>query len=637
MKRKIHAWGAIGVMAAAMLQASASRAQTLAMADLSQLSIEQLADVVVTSVAKRPELLLKAPAAIYVVGSEDIRRAGAVSIPEALRLVPNLQVAQMDAGSYAIAARGFNHQTGTSNKLLTLIDGRTVYTPLFSGVFWDSQDVTMQDVDRIEVIRGPGGTLWGSNAVNGVINVVTRSAKDTQGGMASAGTGTTETDFSARYGGMLNDQTAFRVYAKGFQRGPNVTPSGADAPDQWDGRQGGFRSDWSGDGATATLQGDIYDNKGDEAPKGSPDADESGGNILGRWTQNLADGSALEFQAYFDRARRSTTSDIVAAVNTYDVSAQYSFALGDRQHFVTGVGYRSNHDRFTPGPRTAFLDPAQRTTELSNVFIQDDIALTSALTVTAGLKLEDNSYTGLEYLPDARLAWQLSDRELLWAAISRAVRTPSRFDTDLYNTGVFAGGPDFKSETLTAYEGGYRAQLSPDLIVSLATYYSVYKDLRTVEASTARIFPLVVKNGMEGSTYGFEFWTNYMPTSWWSLGGGLSTLHKDLRIKPGSRDIFGANFAGNDPDFQWSLRSTMNVYPKIELDMTLRGVSELPSPKIPAYVEAGLRLGWHATDQLEFSIAGYNLLHDQHLEFYNPSVPRTEIPRSVYVNAVWSF
>ncbi len=603
-------------------------------ADLSRLSIEDLAKVEITSVSKRNEPLSGAPAAIFVITSGDIRRSGARTVPEILRLAPNLQVARMGSGNYAISARGFNHQTGTANKLLVMIDGRTVYSPLFSGTFWDVQNVVIADIERIEVVSGPGGTLWGANAVNGVINIVTKSAADTQGALADARLGTDGTDFSLRYGGALGENGAWRVYGLGLRRNSLATAAGVSARDRLDNLQGGFRLDWASGADAVTAQGDIYNAGGEDVPAPTSTRN-SGANLLARWSRSFGGGDALQVQSYYSYDHRRVTSGIRSDVQTFDIDAQYTLSPWDGHAIVVGAGYRDMQDEFIPGPGTSFLDPARRDLYRANVFVQDQVRLSEALELTLGLKLESNSYSGLEFMPDARIAWQVSDTALLWAAASRAVRTPSRVDSDLYSVG-FAGGPDFDSENLTAYEIGYRGRPLDKLTLSVSAFYNVYTDLRTVEASsTLATFPLVVRNGMEGDTWGIEAWGTADLADWWRLSAGISVLQKDLRLKPGSLDILGTDYQGNDPDYQLSLRSSMDLAPALQFDVELRNVAELPSPIVPSYVEADVRLGWHVNEHLELSLVGQNLLQAHHPEFYNPSVGQFEPERSVYFGIRW--
>jgi iron complex outermembrane recepter protein len=605
--------------------------------DLSQLSIEDLANLQVTSASRTPEPLSKTAAALFVITADDIRRSGATSIPEVLRLAPNLQVAQLGSGGYAVSARGFNHNTGTANKLQVMIDGRVVYTPLYSGVFWDEQDVALADIDRIEVISGPGGALWGSNAVNGVINIVTKSSGETQGALADINGGTLNQTATFRYGGKIGDDTAFRISGMGAKRGALERPSGADAADAWDKLQGGFRADWSRGTDSATLQGDIFKDITQNQPGQLQNAVNTGSNILGRWTRAFAGGANLQAQLYYSTTQRRTTSGITATVNAYDLDAQSDFAINSNQTLVLGIGYRVTDDEFIQGPGTSHLNPASRTLRLASGFAEDRIALGNDLQLTLGLKGEANSYTGMEFMPDARIGWTVFDTDLVWASISRAVRTPARFDRDLVNPGLLSGGPDFVSEKLVAFELGYRGQPARDLSFSISAYYDIYDDLRTVEASLPSIFPLAVKNGMEGETYGIETWGNYAATSWWRLSAGLATLHKDLRLKSGSLDVFGLGFAGNDPAYQASLRSAVDLPGNMELDLDIRAVDDLPNPRVPGYVEADARIAWHATQALELWLAGANLLHGRHIEFLNPSILAEEVPRSVTAGLRWRF
>ncbi len=605
-------------------------------ANLNQLSLDDLSAIEVTSVSRRAEPLLGAPAAIFVITAEDIRRSGALSLPEALRLAPNLQVAQSSADTYAITARGFNHSTATANKLLVMIDGRTVYTPLDSGVFWDAQDVMLDDIERIEVVRGPGGTLWGANAINGVINIITRSSQTTQGGVANVGGGSGgEKDISVRYGAQISDKAAFRLYARGFDRAHTLTTAGLNGADDWTRMQFGFRGDFSAVNDDVTLQGDVY--HGAANVDVTPNNTIGGGNVLTRWRHTLSDDSKIELQAYYDVAQRTLVTGITDSVSTYDINLQYNFVWGDRQQIVWGAGYRLNQDEFQKGPTTSFLSPASRGLRLSNIFIQDEIRLTSDLKIALGVKLEHNTFTGTEIMPDVRLSWLPTANSLVWAAASRAVRTPARFDRDLINPGLLAGGPSFKSEDLLAYEVGYRLQATSTLTVSLASFYNDYDNLRSVELSSAGRLPLMVANGMEGHTYGVEGWAVYQVLDWWRLSGGFNTLHKALRFKPGVRDFFGVQFAGNDPDYQFSVRSGMTFLRAVEVDLGLRRVGSLPSPFVKAYTEMDARLGWHVSESFELSLLGSNLLHSSHQEFASTSVTPRAIPRLVYASVRWGF
>jgi iron complex outermembrane receptor protein len=619
------------------LAASLSAQEQIASAqDLGRLSIEELAQIKVTSVSKVAEPLNRAAAAVFVITNDAIRRSGANSIPEILRLAPNLHVARLDANTYAISARGFNQSSGTANKLLVLIDGRAIYSPLFSGTFWDAQRTFIDDIDRIEVISGPGGTLWGANAVNGVINIITKDSAQTRDWMVDARLGSLDRRLGLRYGGGLGPSTRFRVYGLGLEQGSLERAGGASTDDSWNHVQGGFRADRTQGSDTFTLQGDFHRGTGIGRPAFLSSGSIRGGNISGSWARNFADGSNLRVQTYFDNSRRVLVSGIDATVDQYALETQYDFFRGSRHGLVVGAGYRMTDDQFERGPGTSFLAPAGRTLRFANIFAQDAIALSDRLRLAVGAKLENNSYTGLEFMPDARLSWSISDRTMVWTSVARAVRTPSRFDTELINPGILAGGPDFQSEELLAFEAGYRGLLSPALSLSVSAFYNSYDHLRTVEGSTPGVFPLVVRNNMEGDTQGVETWASLAVREWWRFSAGFTALRKNLRLAPGNRDVFGVAFAGNDPRYQAQLRSSMDLPRDIAVDLWLRDVGGLKSPEVPSYLEADVRIAWQATGKLGLSLDGQNLLHERHLEFVNPSIAPSEIPRSLTLTARWT-
>ncbi|GIK99878.1 MAG: hypothetical protein BroJett029_40870 [Alphaproteobacteria bacterium] len=597
-----------------------------AVEELRTLSLEDLARLDITSVFKRPEPLNQAPAAVYVITGEEIRRSGATSLPEALRLAPNLHVARVSSRSYAISARGFN-SFEAANKLLVMIDGRSIYTAVHGGVFWEDHDVMLDDVERIEVVSGPGGTLWGANAFNGVINIITKSAHDTQGGLATLQLGTLDQNVALRYGGMLDENTALRVYGQGFDRGDLERPDGSDADDGWDRLQGGFRLDWTEASEGLTVQGDLFDSSGEED-------DWSGGNLRARWTRRFEDGSGLQLQAYYDRLRRSLPG-LDEKVDAGDISAQHDFTLGERHGIVWGGGYRYTEDTFDTGPSIITVKPVTRDVHVANLFVQDSIALASDLTLIAGTKLEWNSFTDLEILPSVRLAWQVSPDMLLWTAVSRAVRTPTRIDHDLQSPGLIDPAVDFRSEEVIAYEIGYRGQPTADTTLSVSLYYNDYDDLRALSISPDTGL-LIFGNKMHGHGYGLEAWGDWQAAPWWRLGAGVNLMEKDLELEPGAVDLALDQHQGNDPEYQLFLRSQMDLTDDVELNVGLRAIDDLPQPDVPGYVELDARLGWHVTDRLELSVAGLNLLHDRHPETGHPAA-RTEVPRSVYVGARWRF
>jgi len=563
----------------ALVLANPARAQAAndsgtSVGDLKKLSMEELMDIEVTSVSRHPEKLLDAASAIQVITSEDIRRSGASSIPEALRLADNLDVAQQNSHDWNISARGFN--TDLANKLLVLMDGRTVYTPLFSGVFWDAQDYLLEDLDRIEVISGPGGTLWGANAVNGVINITTKSAKDTQGGYVELGGGTELQDFvGVRYGGVLAPDVYFRVYAKYFDRDSEVFSNGQDATDSWNMARGGFRIDAAGSSQNPlTLQGDVY--SGNEGVITGGTSKASGENILGRWSHTFLDSSDFSLQLYYDRTHISSPKPsngfapagiLTDDLDTYDLDFQDHVHLGAQHRLTWGLGYRFTHDQVGNAPAVVFL-PAQLDQQLFSCFVQDEIELQKNLTLTLGTKVEHNDYTGYETEPSGRLQWDFAPKQMLWGAISRAVRTPSRIDRDLEEptllpaplpTSILNGSSTFTSETVIAYELGYRAQLGTQLSTSVSTFYNDYDHVRSTTTTAPFVFPLYFQNNLKGDTYGVEVSANYQALDWWRLHAGYTLLREHLRVKAGTTDFSNGLNETADPEQQYSIRSSMDL------------------------------------------------------------------------------
>ena len=627
--------------------------------ELKQLNVEDLMNVEVTSVTRHPEKLIEAASAIQVITQEDIRRSGATSIPEALRLADNLQVAQKNSHDWAISARGFN--TALANKLLVMIDGRTVYTPLYSGVFWDVQDYVLADIDRIEVISGPGGTLWGANAVNGVINIITKSAKDTQGLYVQAGGGSRPEDLAdVRYGGALNPETQFRFYGKYFERGPEVLANGDSSSDAWRQGRGGFRVDSDASAIDKlTVQGDVYEGHENEQAGGTSDT--SGENVLGRWSRRISDTSDLGLQTYVDRTYTSNPAAPLIVnglefagpgifqdeLTTYDVDFQHRLRIGTANSVVWGLGFRYSHDVVSNAPSLAFLPPTLDR-DLYSLFAQDEIALRPDLSLTVGSKLERNDYTGFEVEPNVRLSWLLNSNQALWSAISRAVRTPSRIDQDFSEAApphfvILEGGSDFKSESVVAYELGYRVQLDQQLSASVSSFFNHYNDVRSTTITPATLLPFFFANGLEGDTYGLEFTSNYQATDTWSLHAGYTLLKEHLHVKPGQIDINDALNETADPQHQFSLRSSLNLPRHTEFDTALRWVDTLHTNNgpvvgtVPSYFELDTHLAWHASDRLEFALVGQNLLHNRHPEYGFPEPSRPEIERSAYGKFTWRY
>jgi iron complex outermembrane receptor protein len=616
-----------------------ARADDSSTGALKKLSVEELLTLDVTSVTKTAEPLSAAPAAIYVITHDDAVRSGATSLPEVLRLAPNLQVVQLSPSNYTITARGFSGNVADQNfsdKLLVLIDGRSVYTPLYSGVYWDAQDVPIDNIERIEVISGPGATLWGANAMNGVINIITRSAADTHGATIDAGAGNLEKGGSAQFGDQLGG-ASYRVYAKAFERKSLDTPAGMSADDGWTRAQAGFRSDWSPGADSLMLSGDVY--RANERQLGSPDLDISGVNLLARWQRRLSADSSLQVQAFYDQTQRfNGVGSGGFVLNTYDLELQHSFPLGGTNGVVWGVGERVNTYDITNTASLLFI-PEHRALTLTNVFAQDTWAIAPRLKLTIGLKLEDDPYTGTTPLPSARLSWGVSDSAMLWTAVSRAIRSATPFDRDvaeyLGNTLFLVGGPEFRPEKLTAYELGYRGTPLPGVTLSVSTFYNVYDDLRSIEINPVTLLPLQWGNLMHGDTYGGELWLNYQLTDFWRWTITYNELREHLAFRSGSSQLLGVAQAGDDPRRQASLRTSVNVTPAITFDADLRYVSSLPNPAVSGYQELNLRLGWHITRNWEASLAGANLLHAHHVEYTVP--PSDAISRSAFADVRYRF
>jgi iron complex outermembrane receptor protein len=548
-------------------------------------------------------------------------------------------VAQINARDWSISARGFSART--ANKLLVLIDGRTVYTPLFAGVFWEVQDVLFEDIDRIEVISGPGATLWGANAVNGVINIVTRSARDTQGALISAGAGTeVESNARLRYGGALSEDAHFRFYAKRFSRDSTELASGAGARDDWSMTQGGFRADWARSAdEQLTLQGDLYD--GALGQLSFDDIAVSGGNVLGRWSRQLGEGSELQVQTYYDYTHRSAPGAFGETLQTFDVDLQHAlWAFGDHR-IVWGLGYRLADDTMRNTATFAFL-PAQTSRQWFTGFLQDEMPLfEDELYLTIGTKVEHNDYTGFEFQPSLRLAWLIDEDHTLWSALSRAVRTPSRIDRDLFAPAnppfVLAGGGAFDSETLLSYEVGYRLRAQRRLSVSVATFYNDYDDLRSIERiNVSAPAPLRIGNGLEGESYGAELTADWSISSGWQLRAGYTGLRIHLRPRPGSTDTSGGSAESHDPEEFWSIRSMHDFGNRWQFDVMYRHTSMVANQNVPAYGELNARLAWQPTAYLEAAVVGQHLLHDRHAEFGTPTV-RRQIEREVYGEITFRF
>ncbi|MFC6669249.1 TonB-dependent receptor plug domain-containing protein [Marinobacterium aestuariivivens] len=540
---------------------------------------------------------------------------------------PNLLVARTGADSYAISARGFN--STTANKLQVLIDGRIAYTPLYSGLFWDAQDLMLEDIERIEVISGPGATLWGSNAVNGVINVISRPASETRGTLLRGGAGNLERGAALRHGGPVGADSHFRVYGQGFRVPQSEQENGSGARDGWHKGQAGFRLD-SGE---LTLQGDLYEGR---LNRETADSGEIRGlNLLSRWRHDLDDGSSLQLQAYYDRTERELPGLFAETLDIVDLELQHNLNAGDGHRVVWGLGYRHAWDEVSNSALLQFLPDDERL-HWSNAFVQDEIRLRPNLHLTLGARLEHNRYTGFEFMPNVRLGWNLTPRDLLWASLARSVRTPSRLDRDFFVPflpsagGPFNGGPDFESETADSLELGYRGSRGGRFNYSITAFYQDYDKLRAVEPVGDGTF--VLGNGIEAQIYGLEAWGDYQVNEGWQLNAGALLRRDELDLDRGSLETS----QGNDPSHQWLLRSRHALSPVHEFDWTIRHVGKLPDPEVPAYTALDIRLGWQPRPELELSLSGWNLLDDRHPEF-GQSGSRSEVERSLYLELLLRF
>ncbi|MDX2113311.1 MAG: TonB-dependent receptor [Alphaproteobacteria bacterium] len=622
------------------------------------LSLEDLAKIKVTSVSKKPELETDAAAAIYVITQEDIRRSGSTTLPDILRMAPGVTVTQAAAGSWTVTARGSNDQF--SNKLLVLMDGRTIYSPLFSGVIWDTQDTMLEDIDRIEVIRGPGATLWGANAVNGVINIITKNAKETQGGYASYTAGNQIQGIgSVRYGAKVSDNAYLRTYAKQSQYNSQYTTSGNSANDNWRKSQAGFRSDMELDSAhKLTVQGDIYAID-EDANFLIPDTTitspflrsregikAGGGNILTRYEHRHNDESQTTVQAYFDNTKYKTSffNDLT---NTADLDVQNVWTGWNNHEIVWGAGYRFISSENDPQSAQYSLTPQKRNDDLLSAFVQDRIALVEdELFLTLGSKFENNDYTGTEIQPSARFSWLIEDNQTLWGAVSRAVHTPYRFSDDGKQavSAVDIGVPVFvefvpnralKSETMLSYELGYRIQPTKSLSVDVAAFYSEYDNLIFFRQGTpTTIIPLEASNDGTGKSSGIEISSKWNATNRWQLSGAYSYISEVFDRKNSA----AFSFVGKTPKHQFNIRSTYEFEGGLELSNSFGYVDDLDGININGYYNLDTRISYPVSNAVELSIIGRNLLDDRRQEF-KPFVYRsaTEIGRSIYGSASVKF
>jgi iron complex outermembrane receptor protein len=647
---------------------------------LAEMSLEDLFNLEVTSVSKKAQPLSRAAAAIFVLTNEDIRRSGVLSIPEALRMVPGIQVERATGNTWAISSRGFD--SVYSDKLLVLIDGRTVYTPLFGGVYWDVQDTLLEDIDRIEVIRGPGGTLWGANAVNGVINIVTKAAEDTQGLFAEAGMGNIEKGFGgARAGGKYGEDIHFRVYGKGFKRDQHKDRDVFEAHDGSNQVRTGTRLDWEVGGRDlVTVQGDMYRGQSESnVPVLTPpnfaegDSDLFGANVLARWTHHIGEGSDLNLQFYFDRTEREGLF-ISEDRDTWDVDFQHRFEIMDWSEVVWGLGYRRMADDVNDdnqGVTGVGLSDESRRDNLWSGFIQiETLLLDDRLSLILGTKLEHNAFTDWEWQPNVRASFMPTNRHTVWSAISRAVRTPSRANNSAEVLAPancpppldLAGRPcltsidgsvdgNFQSEVLWAFELGYRGQFLESVSVDVTGFYNMYEELTSIEAygvdvSTTPILLLTnFTNSSHGDTWGVELWARWQVFTVWRLDAGLTVIRQNF--EPDSCHDTARSFAfeGSSPDLQFNLRSILDLPWNFQLDGALFYVDSIErdeqsfySTGVPSYVRVDLRLGWQPTSSWDLSAVVQNTFNDGHDEadFGEGTIP-SRVPRSIYGKATWRY
>jgi iron complex outermembrane receptor protein len=634
---------------------------------LAELGIEQLMDQEVTSAAKKNQKYAEVPASISTITAEEIRRSGAMSVPEALRLIPGVEVARIDNTQWAISIRGFN--SVYSNKLLVLIDGRSIYSTLFSGVYWDTEDVVLEDIERIEVIRGPAGTIWGANAVNGVINIITKSAKDTVGALVSGGGGSEDRAFgTARYGADLGDNSYLRVYGKGFQRDETKRESGDDSFDSQEQYRAGFRFDKDISSDTdLTFQGDAYQGRSEQElilpalnppyqTDGQFQSHVDGFNVLGVIRHDLAADNHVSFQSYFNRDTRSDGL-VGSNINVFDAEFQHRYQGFEAQDIVWGAGYRNVSDDIAP--RLVRLNQQRMEYDIASAFVQDEIRLGSDnLRLFAGTKIEYNDFSGMEYGPSIRLLGLPGSQQSVWLAVSRAFRTPSRVEQGI--TGDIAalpgpqgttiverltGDPSLDSETLTAYEVGYRVVPEDFFSVDISAFFNRYDDIRSSRSGSLVaeddhfVLPVYLADELAADTYGSEISTRIKPLSWWQVDVGYSLLLIHSRAESEEAAAGQDRVENSDPRHQVIFRSQIDLLADCELDGTFRFVSGLSALDVRSYAEADLHLGWHPSKNWEVSLVGQNLLHHRHQEFITTSIrtPQAELERAYYAKLTWHY
>lgn len=625
---------------------------------LLSLTLEELMEIEVITSARHPEKVSTLPASVQVITREQIQRSGATGLPDALRLATNLSVAQTNSHEWVISARGFSSDVG--NKLLVMIDGRSIYTPLFSGVFWSRQDYFLEDIERIEVISGTGGTMWGANAVNGVINIITRNARTTQGIYIEGASGTgLQASVAARYGGRITATSTYRIYGKYRSYADSYVSDGSPGSDDWYHSQGGFRVDMHPrQSQQVTLQGDIYQTK--QSLPFDETTDAKGVNLLGRWSQQISKGSDIQLQVYFDRTEltlpvaETIANDTSLAppgifedrLDTLDLDFQHHNELNSSLSLTWGLGYRHTDNTIQNAPGLAFY-PDQLRHELYSAFMQQELALIAdTLYLIAGTKIEKNDYTGYEWEPSSTLKWLISPEHMAWVTLSRAVRMPSRIDRDISQPAaehfvILRGDDQFDSEIVNMLEFGYRGWLTDTLTLSLAVFHNEYDDLRSTSLTEEDIFPLFFANNLMGKTNGFELNLHFQPSERWQLRTGYTFLHQDIKVKAGQFDFNNAYNETADPKHQLRMQLSYDLGSQWAFDTAFRWVDRLPTNNVgelthvPSYAELDVRVGWKLDARTTLSLVGQNLLNKHHQEFGVPGPQTEEIRRNLYLKVQW--
>lgn len=644
-------------------------AQTVKPRDLTQASLEDLMNIQVISVSRKEQKLSRVGAAVFVITQDDIQRSGAANIPDVLRMAPGVNVARLASNAWAVSIRGFNSRY--SNKILVLIDGRSIYSPAFSGVNWDQIDVPLEDIERIEIIRGPGGTAWGANAMNGVINIITLSSKATRGALVVAGAGSQESGALVQYGGNAGAVGTYRAFGRYSDTVSSVDPANQPAADGWHAFHEGFRFDLEPSSRdTLMIQGDIYQAResqtlttvlSNQLPTVATFSDGitvNSGDLQTRWTHTLKNGSDTSLNVYYNRVTRVDQG--LLEDSTLDVDFQHHIALNSRNDVVWGLAYRVASDKLTMGYNTRFLPP-QRTDNLYSGFVQDEITLAHFASLTIGTKLEHNSYTGFEYEPSAQLVLTPTDHQTVWLSAAQAIRQPSRQDTDLqkdvevlplagggFGVVQYVSNKNIQTEQLRDYEGGYRAQLTHRLSLDIAAFRSYYQRLETTEPAAAFfvetpapphvVIPLELGGGARARTYGGEAFATWDVTRRWRLSPGYSIIHMNVIGDPSSPGSTAEAVPGDTPKHQITLRSGLQLRPNLDWDTSVYFVGVLSGSAIPAYTRLDTQLRWHIREFLEIGITGQNLLTPRHSEFVaGYGTDYTQVQRSVLGKVTWRF